>query len=396
MAATGHALLSPSSSHRWIHCTPSARLEEGVPDTGSVYAEEGSCAHALCECGLLRLLEAERGDGYTGARREAEREFEAGRERFYNAEMQEAVDMYVALVWEKYREAVKTTLDAELFVERRLDFGKYIPGSFGTADAIVIADGLMEVVDFKYGKGVEVSATGNTQMMIYALGALDAYSWEYDIRRVRMTIVQPRKANVSEYELGVEDLARWQEEVLSPAARKADRGEGEQQPGEWCRFCKVRARCARLADQATAAYLRHERKETISDTEMPPLLALLPAIKAWAVSVEEYALARAVSGVEFPGWKVVEGRSVRKVADPVTLRQRLLDAGARAEDICKPTELRPIGELEKLVGKKEFARLAEGCVEKPEGKPALVPSSDKRAAKNYSTAQADFESLRLD
>lgn len=365
-----------------------------MPDKGSVYAEEGSCAHALCESGLLRLLNVERGGQYAEAQRKAEQEFEAGREKFYNAEMQEAVDIYVATVWEKYRDAVKTTLDAELFVEKKLDFGKYIPGSFGTADAIIIADGVMEVIDFKYGKGVEVSATQNTQMMIYALGALDAYSWEYDIKSVRMTIVQPRKANVSEYELSVEDLSKWQEEELTPAAQRAEKGEGKQEPGEWCRFCKVKARCARLADQATDAYLRHENKELISDTEMPPLLALLPAIKVWATAVEEYALARAVSGVEFEGWKVVEGRSMRKITDPDTLRTRLLDAGVK--DIYKPVELRPIGELEKLVGKKEFATRAIGCVVKPEGKPTLVPSSDKRASKTYNSAQMDFENLQLD
>lgn len=394
MSATGHALLSPSSSHRWIHCTPSARLEENVPDKGSVYAEEGSCAHALCEATLLGLLNTERGGRYKEAEKKAWVEHEEGRERFYNTEMQEAVDMYVATVWEKYREAVKTTLDAELFIEKKLDFGKYIPGSFGTADAIIIADGLMEVIDFKYGKGVEVSATENTQMMIYALGALDAYSWEYDIERVRMTIIQPRKANVSEYEQTVEQLTEWQEKTLTPAAERANKGEGEQQSGEWCRFCKVKAQCACLATQSVRAYTENENKELIAPDQMPGLLTLIPAIKTWCTAVEEYALARAVAGEDFKGWKVVEGRSIRRVTQPDVLTAKLLEAGFK--DIYKPVELRPLGELEKLVGKKEFAGLSEGLVEKPEGKPVLVPVSDKRSAKQYSSAAKDFENVKLD
>lgn len=395
MSATGHALLSPSSSHRWINCTPSARLEEGVPDKGSIYAEEGSCAHALCEFKLLHYLNVETGGKYEQALKAARDEFEQGREKYSTDEMKEATDLYVSVVWEKYRDALKSTADAQLFVEKRLDFTKYIPDSFGTADAIIIADGMMEVIDFKYGKGVEVSATENTQMMIYALGALDAYSWEYDIRCVRMTIIQPRKQNISEYELSVDELAKWQEEKLTPAARKANKGEGEQKPGEWCRFCKVQAQCAKLAEQAMSVHSEHKDKGLITVEQMPAILEVIPTIKKWCTAVEEYALAKAIEGTKYKGWKVVEGKSNRTIINKNLLIERLLEAGAT--DIYKPQELKGIGELEKMVGKKKFTAMSPNCVVKPKGKPTLAPSSDDREECNdYSSAQKDFENIEID
>ena len=224
MAAESHALLSPSSSHRWLNCTPSARLEETVKDQGSVYAEEGSCAHALCEYKLLSLLNAEREGKYEDEMRKALVEYEKGIKQYGGVEMEECNDMYKSIVWDKYREAVSRTKDAELFIEKKLDFSDFIPDSFGTADAVIISDGLMEVIDFKYGKGVEVSAVGNTQMMIYALGALAAFSWEYKIERVRMTIIQPRKSNISDYELSVEELDVWKNDVVIPRADAAYEG----------------------------------------------------------------------------------------------------------------------------------------------------------------------------
>ena len=364
-----------------------------MPDKGSVFAEEGSCAHALCELKLLNLLNFERGDK-AEAIKKAGQEFEQGREKFYGTEMEDAVAMYVSSVWGKYCAAVKSTPDAELFIEKRLDFGKYIPGSFGTADAIIIADDVMEVIDFKYGKGVEVSATNNTQMMIYALGAIDAYSWEYDIKRVRMTIIQPRMSNISEFEMLTEDLMKWQEEILTPSAKKADKGEGEQQPGEWCRFCKVKAQCAKLAGLAITTHKQNEKKGLIPIEQMPSILEVIPTIKKWCTSVEEYALAQAIEGVKYEGWKVVEGRSLRVISDPDLLSRNLLGAGI--EDIYKPKELRAMGELEKLAGKKKFAELSKGCITKPEGKPALVPVSDKREEKKYNSAENDFKDLQFD
>lgn len=366
-----------------------------MPDKGSVYAEEGSCAHALCESKLLHYLNVETGGKYEQALKAARDEFEQGREKYSTDEMKEATDLYVSAVWEKYRDALKSTADAQLFVEKRLDFTKYIPDSFGTADAIIIADGMMEVIDFKYGKGVEVSATENTQMMIYALGALDAYSWEYDIRCVRMTIIQPRKQNISEYELSVEELSKWQEEKLTPAARKANKGEGEQKPGEWCRFCKVQAQCAKLAEQALSVHSEHKDKGLITAEQMPAILEVIPTIKKWCTAVEEYALAKAIEGTKYKGWKVVEGKSNRTIINQNLLIERLLEAGAT--DIYKPQELKGIGELEKMVGKKKFTAMSPNCVVKPKGKPTLAPSSDDREeCDNYSSAQKDFENVNID
>lgn len=369
-----------------MNCTPSARLEEKVEERASDFAQEGSCAHALCEEKLWNLL----GDENNAALAKAE-QMANDYERWYCNEMETCTDEYVSIVWNKYQEALKTTSDAKLFIERRLSFENYIPKSFGTADAIIIADGTMEVIDFKYGKGVEVSAHENSQMMIYALGAIDEFEIEYAIDNVRMTIVQPRLSNTSEYELSVDSLKNWADVKLKPAAKKAWSGKGKQCAGEWCRFCKVKATCAKLASQALAAYTQNENKEQISDDDFPKILALIPAIKAWASAVEDYATAKAIDGHKYKGYKLVEGRSLRKVTDPTELASRL--AGATEADLYKPRELKPIGELEKLVGKRQFAELAQGLIIKPQGKPTLVVESDKRQEINVSSAAADFADI---
>ena len=388
MAASAHALLGPSSSHRWLNCTPSARLEEHVVDKGSDFAQEGSCAHALCEEKLYLLL------GDADMAEEARKEqIKNNRDRWYNAEMENATDDYVTEVWNHYQDALKATPDAKLFIERRLDFTKWIPESFGTADAVIICDGTMEVIDFKYGKGVEVSAVGNTQMMIYALGALNEFGMEYDIKHVRMTIIQPRMSNFSDYDISAEELQGWGENVLKPTAQKAWDGEGEQSAGEWCRFCKIKATCAKLANQAVAAYTQNENKESISDEAFPDILKLIPAIKSWCTAVEDYALAKAIGGHEFNGFKVVEGRSIRKVTDPNELYARLVAEGYEPADIYKPAELKAVGELEKLTGKAKFATLAKGCIDKPQGKPTLVPNTDKRAPMKVNSAADDFANV---
>ncbi len=395
MAAESHALLSPSSSHRWINCTPSARLEENVPDEGSVFSREGTVAHALCECKLISLIvgddsEILNSSPYYEQYCDSLHTIAEGH-YFVDAEMEACSDEYVSIVWNKYQEALKNTPDARIFVERRLDFTQYIPESFGTADAIIIADGTMEVIDFKYGKGVEVSAIENPQMMIYALGAVAEYEVEYRIDNVRMAIVQPRKHNLSEYEISVSDLVTWAKGTLMPAAALAIKGAGDQKPGEWCRFCKVKATCSVLANQSISVYTQHEDKATITDKEMPAILALIPAIKSWCTAVEQYAIARAIDGAEFEGFKLVAGRAVRKVTDPSELASRMEEAGH--EDVWKPRELKTITELESLVGKKLFAELSRGLIDKPEGKLTLVPLSDKREPLHVNTAAEDFKDI---
>lgn len=302
-------------------------------------------------------------------------------DRYHTGEMDEYTDTYKTIVLEKFNTARAKTKDALLLIETRLDFTAYIPDAFGTADAIIIADGTMEVIDFKYGKGVKVSAADNPQMKIYALGAYEKFSFEYKIDRVRMTIIQPRIENFSEDEIGVADLMSWVNGELIPKARQAYGGNGPQVPGDWCRFCKVKSNCRALTQKCIGAAKNHPDPKLVSADELATeVLPMLATVKTWLAGVEDYALQQALSGVQLPGWKVVEGRSVRKITDQGGAALALNKAGYKTTDIYKPQELRAITDLEKLTGKKQFAAICGDFIEKPQGKPALVPESDKRPA----------------
>lgn len=378
-----HALLSPSSAHRWINCTAAPRLEANVEDTGSSFAEEGTLAHAYCAKKLKTFLGL--------AVEVEEKEIAEYYETYHTGEMDEYTDTYAAIVLEKFNAARAKTPDAQLLIETRLDFGQYIPDAFGTADAIIIADGTMEVIDFKYGKGVKVSALENPQMMIYGLGAYDRFTLEYNIRRVRMTIVQPRIDNLSEYEVSTEELLQWATSVLSPQAKKAYKGEGPQKPGAWCQFCKVKSNCRALATLCTGAV--KDPKLLTPEELAADVLPILPVVKTWLSTVEDYALQQALNGVKLPGWKIVEGRSVRKIVNQEAAAAALNGAGYAPAEIYKPTELRTITDLEKLIGKKQFAALVGAYIEKPAGKPTLAPESDKRQA--IDPVADDFKDVQL-
>ena len=381
----GHALLSPSASHRWLHCTAAPRLEEGIKDEGSDYAAEGTLAHAYCAMKLKNFL---------GLPTDGEKEeIAALQEKYGTGEMDEYTDTYATIVLEKYNAARAATPDAQLLVETRLDFSDYVPEAFGTADAIIIADGTMEVIDFKYGKGVKVSAVENPQMMIYALGAYARFAFEHRIDNLRATIVQPRIDNLSEYEITVEELTAWAANVLTPAAEKAYKGEGPQTPGAWCQFCKVKNQCRALASKCKEV-VAVDPKLITPEELAKDVLPMVPIVKTWISGVEDFALAQALSGIQLPGWKIVEGRSVRKITDTDSVAAVLTKNGYKQNDIFKPVEMRTITDLEKLVGKKQFAAMCGEWINKPQGKPTLAPEGDKRKA--IDPIADDFKGINID
>lgn len=381
--ASKHALLSPSAAHRWMNCTAAPLLEKDVEDKGSTFAEEGTLAHAYCAKKLKEFL---------GLSVDEEKyEIAQLSEQYHSGEMDEYTDTYKTIVLEKFNAARAKTKDAQLLVEVKLDFSHYVPDAFGTSDAIIIADGVMEVIDFKYGKGVKVSAVENPQMMIYALGAWDLFNFEYDIRKVRMTIVQPRIDNLSEFELNAADLINWAVDELQPKANEAYAG-GKQKPGNWCQFCKVKPNCKALSSMCIEAQQANPDPRKISKEVMEStILPLLSTFKTWLTGVEEYSLEQALSGVQYRGFKIVEGRSIRKITNPTAVMELLSKEGFAKEAYIKPTELRSITDLEKLIGKKRFCTICAEYINKPQGKPTLVPESDKRPA--FNQAADDFKDI---
>lgn len=368
-----HALLSASSSHRWLNCPPSARLCEGYEDKGSEYAQEGTDAHSLCEHKLKVLLGMETADPTEGI-------------SFYSEEMEQCACDYAAYVLELVEEAKKTCKDPVVLIEQRLDFSRFVAEGFGTGDCVLIADGTLDVVDYKHGKGVEVSALDNPQMMLYALGALELFDGIYDIDTVRMTIFQPRRENISVCVMAKDDLLQWAYNELIHKAKLAYEGGGEFSCGDWCRFCKAKTVCRKRAEyNLELAKYDFEMPATLEDAEIAAILEKADELAAWAADVKEFALQQALNGVKYDGFKVVEGRSNRKYISDDAVADAVSKAGY---DPYEP-KLLGITAMEKLLGKKQFAKLLSGLIEKPQGKPALVPESDKRPPMN--TAQNDFK-----
>ncbi len=371
-----HALLSASSSHRWLHCTPSARLEEQFENTTSIFAAEGTAAHELSEHKLRLFL------GQASKRPVSD---------FDSEELERYTDEYVNFATELITEVKKNCKDPIILLEQRLDYSCYVPEGFGTGDLVVIADGTLDIVDLKYGKGVAVSAENNPQMKLYALGAVILFDSLYDIKTVRMTICQPRLESISTYELSGDELTAWAETELRPKAQLAMNGDGEFLPGEHCRFCRARHTCRARAD-THLVLAKHDFKQPalLTDDEIAEVLSLAERLSLWAGDVYAYATDLAINaGKEWDGFKVVEGRSNRKYTDEEAVVEAVTTAGYT--DIYKKTLL-PITEMEKLLGKKEFSTILGSLVTKPQGKPALVANSDKRSAmKTNYTAQAEFK-----
>ena len=357
-----HALLSASSSHRWLACPPSARLSEQYEDKASEYAQEGTDAHSLCEYKLRKALGMEAADPTENL-------------GFYNEEMERCAEDYASYLLELLGEVRQTCKDPVVLIEQRLDYSRFVESGFGTGDCVVIADGTLYVIDYKHGKGVEVSAQGNPQMMCYALGALELFDGIYDIDSVCMTIYQPRRENISVFTMGKGELYVWAETVLAPTAKLAYAGEGEFQAGEHCRFCKAKAVCRKRAEyNLELARYDFEVPASLDETEIAAILDRADELASWAADVKEYALQQALSGTEYPGYKVVEGRSNRRYINEDAVAATVSKAG------YDPYAHKVLGltEMQKLLGKKRFDALLGSLIEKPQGKPTLVPSSDKR------------------
>lgn len=375
---TAHALLSASSAFRWLNCTASPRLEENMDDTSSIYAKEGSLAHALAEAILNNDV--------------AEKEKLKADGLFYSGMLDE-VEEYTNYCLERFNEMKTIDNLAIMDIEKRLDFSKWVPKGFGTGDCIIIGNGLLEIIDLKFGKGVEVSAIENPQLMLYALGALNEYGFIYDVDRVRMTIAQVRLNNISSYEMKVSDLVNWAETEVKVKAKEAYTGTAKANPGQWCGFCKFKNLC-----KSRTEYLKEKvdyyKDRALSYEEIAEVLAISDEVTKWLKDTNDFALEEALKGVKFPGYKLVEGRSNRKIIDEVGLAEILVDVeGYSEEKVFKPKAIETITNLEKLIGKNKFAEISSGFVVKPEGKPTLVPNSDKRKEINTVEDEFDFEEI---
>ena len=402
---TAHAILAPSGSSRWMHCPPSARLCSLEPQKDTAYTREGTIAHAMAEALLLGAIKVQKDlRAYDDEKRlewpeKSAHLVEMGGDaltRCFNDCEGEGLDPeemlgivsehYARHVWESYLDALYRDREAVLLVEARLKLDEYIPESFGSSDAVIIYGRTLCVFDLKYGKGVKVSAVNNSQMRCYALGAYLGPGELYDIQEVSMTIIQPRLQWVSNDIISADVLLDWAEDELKPAAVLAWEGKGEFSVGAHCRFCAVAPRCKALLENA--AYMPTQKDGLLTDEELSETLRKASTVKAWVASLEAYALERALDGKPVPGFKVVEGRSLRTIPDQKAAIGALEKAGLSEDSYLRPRELKTISDLEKLLTKKGFNTILGEYVVKPQGKPTLVEDSDPRPA--MTSAKDDF------
>jgi hypothetical protein len=381
-----HALLSASTSARWLNCTPSVYAEQGEPVTCSVYAKEGTDAHELGELKLQRAFGKMTEDEYLGAL-----EMFKTRSEYYNEEMDEFVDEYVNMVKEQSEGCI------DIKFEQKVDFSHIVPDGFGTSDTVIIFPNKVVIVDLKYGKGVPVTAEDNSQLSLYALGTI--HTLNLKVEDIRVCICQPRISNYSSWDVKFETLNKWGEEYVRPRAQLAIKGEGTLVPGDkQCRFCKLAGKCKARADlrlneareafggEVTDLVVAEDRKELVKQLSLEKLaivLEIAPLYAEWLKDVEAYAYQIAMSGTQIPGYKLVQGRTVRKVDDEEGLLQTLLAQGYSEKELMKAPSLNNLTTLEKVVGKNTFASIAAPYISKPIGKPTLVPESDRRAPINF-------------
>lgn len=404
-----HAVLNASSAHRWLACTPSARLSEKFDRhfgrQESTYAAEGTKAHALAE--IKVRLAIYKADGMTATKLshlpKAEREAYQGindyRYKKLRAElgeipsdMEHATDSYCDIVMEKLLRARDQDAGAQIFLEQRLDYSAWVPSGFGTGDCIIVSDALLEILDYKHGKGLPVAAEDNPQTQLYALGAIHRFGVMFDFPSVRMTIIQPRLENVSEATRTVGQLLKWGDDIR-PTAEQAWRGGGDFNPGEHCRFCSAKAVCAARVSAALKLFgYGMEQPGTLTDEQIADILPYLDDAQAWITDIRDYATRQALhGGVRFRGYKLVLGkRPNRQWSDPEEAEAVLLRAGYPSEAVHE-TKLKPVGQIEKQLGKTAFQALLGELVSQGEGKPTLAPVADSRL--EYSAAETVFGDL---
>lgn len=360
-------MLSASSSHRWLVCTPSMRLEQTLPEeVDSSWAAEGTRAHGLAERKLRKIL------------RQTKRIRHEDDE-----EMERCTDTYVDFVEEEWNVLKAKTKDAALLIEQMLEFDDYVPDGYGTADAVILSDTVLEVIDFKYGKGVPVNAKENPQLRLYALGAYLSFHTVFEFTEVKTVIYQPRLDLITSETISVDDLLKWGEEYVKPRAKMAYAGEGEYVVGDHCRFCKAAAICRARAEEAFKV-IDHEQVDPplLDDSEIPDILDKIPNAESWIEAIKAYARTKAVQeGVKWRGYKLVEARTQRRITDQIAASNAMEDAGYDKEDFTN-TKLKGLTDLQKLLGKRKFEEILGGYIEKPKGDPTLVPESDKRPEYN--------------
>lgn len=371
-----HAVLSASGAHRWLECTPSARLEMKFPNKSSEYAEEGTVAHELAEISALYATNQITAEEYN------ERFFEIKKSKWYTEEMLECCGDYAKLVKEKWSDLRKKTGNAVALIEAKINFDKWVPMGFGTADCIILSDGYIEVVDFKYGRGKRVDAFQNPQMRLYTLGAYNTFGLVYDVEHITMTIFQPRISNgVTSDEITIDGLLDWAESYVAPRAKLAYAGKGQFNPSEeTCKFCKAKATCRARAEENLKLYDDGFDARLLTVQEAGELLAKAADIEAWLSDLKAYVESELLDDVEVPGWKLVAGRSIRRFSDEKAVAEAMLAAGYDPAVLYKPPELITLSQMEKDFGKKAVEKTIGHLIVKPAGKPTLAPESDKRPA----------------
>lgn len=381
MSTSQHAILSASGAERWLRCTPSARLEQTLPEEHSDYAEEGKLAHSIAELKLRKQYFGMKTQEFNKALKELQQN------PLYQPEMLQHTDVYVEYIANTVYPLKSLPYIA---IETRLDLSDYVPEGFGTGDCVLIYGNILHIIDFKYGKGVAVSAENNPQMRLYALGALKAYSLLYDIRHVKTTIVQPRLDSISEEEISVSELLTWGQSIKR-RAEKAFLGVGEFKPGEHCRFCRARVLCRARAERYTALQdFDFKKPPLLSPEEVGDILIRGELIENWLTDLKEWALQECLNGNAIPGWKAVEGRSNRQFTN-IDEAFAVLKKAGYDEALLYKREPLTLTEIEKLLSKPKFTELLSDYVVKPPGKPTLVKESDKREALTRVSAEDDFK-----